>query len=132
MLYSGMLFKLLIVGLGGFIGAVARYSLSGLIHRYWTTGFPVGTLIVNVLGCFVIGGFLYYVESRAALPPTLRLFAGIGILGAFTTFSTFGYETAQLIGERQMWYAALNVLGNMVLGLVAVWLGRTLLRAVHL
>ena len=121
--------KLLIVGLGGFIGAVARYGLSGLVHRLLNTSFPYGTLAVNVAGCLAMGGVVYLVEDRAMLSPEARLFVAVGILGALTTFSTFGYETFELLADRQWWLAGLSVAGNMVLGLGAVWLGRTILRA---
>ena len=121
--------KLLIVGLGGFIGAVARYGLSGLVHRLLNTSFPYGTLAVNVAGCLAMGGVVYLVEDRAMLSPEARLFVAVGILGALTTFSTFGYETFELLADRQWWLAGLSVAGNMVLGLGAVGLGRTILRA---
>ncbi len=122
--------KLLIIGLGGFIGAIARYGISGLVQRY-SGGFPLGTMAVNVLGCAIIGCFLYLVETRAVVAPNLRLFLGIGILGAFTTFSTFGYETIGLISERQIGFALLNIAGNLILGLGAVWLGRTIMRVLQ-
>jgi CrcB protein len=126
------MFKVALIGLGGCIGAVARYGLSGLVHRYTNSAFPYGTLVVNVVGCFFIGAFLYYIESRGGLSPQLRLFAGIGVLGAFTTFSTFGYETIELAGRQEYWSVAFNILGNVFLGLTAVWLGRAALRLLGL
>ena len=125
--------KLLIIGLGGFIGAVARYGLSGWVHRFAGGVFPYGTLVVNCTGCLLIGCFLYLVEDRAffSAHPQLRLFLSIGILGAFSTFSTFGYETANLFWDRKFSFALLNIGGNVILGLGAVWLGRTLLRALN-
>ncbi|MEZ5358758.1 MAG: fluoride efflux transporter CrcB [Candidatus Zixiibacteriota bacterium] len=120
--------KLLIVGLGGFIGAIARYGMSGIVHRQFGTAFPYGTLAVNVLGCLLIGALMYFIESRTMMSQNLRLFIGIGCLGAFTTFSTFGYETLALLGDREFLRASLNVLGNVILGLGAVWLGRTILQ----
>lgn len=121
--------KILIVGLGSFLGGVARYGLSGLIHRHLNGAFPYGTLAVNVLGCMLIGGMLHLVEDRSMLGPNARLFVGIGLLGGFTTFSTFGYETMLLLRDREPWLALLNVAGNVVLGLGSVWLGRAVLRA---
>lgn len=122
--------KILIVGLGSFIGGIARYGLSGLIHRYAGGSFPFGTWAVNVIGCFFIGGVLHLVEDRAFLSPNVRLFVAIGLLGGFTTFSSFGYETFELLRDRQIALALLNVVGNVLLGLCAVWTGRTLLRFV--
>ncbi|MBN1917110.1 MAG: fluoride efflux transporter CrcB [Verrucomicrobia bacterium] len=121
--------RLLWVGLGGFVGAVARYGLSGWVHRGTGTLFPLGTLIVNVTGCLVIGAFLYLFDERGAAGQHAKAFAAIGLLGAFTTFSTLGYETLELLRDRQLWWACLSVLGNVVLGLGAVWLGRTGMQA---
>ncbi len=122
--------KILVVGLGGFLGAIARYGLSGLVHRRFGSSFPYGTLVVNLLGCLGIGVVLHLVEDRSMLGPTARLFVAIGILGGFTTFSSFGYETFELLEDREYRLALLNVAGNVVLGLLAVWAGRTLPRAI--
>lgn len=119
--------KLLIIGLGGFIGAVARYEISGLVYRQFGTSFPYGTLAVNVIGCLLIGALMYFSETRTIISQNVRLFVGIGCLGAFTTFSTFGYESLALLSERHFLSASMNVLGNVILGLGAVWLGRTIL-----
>ncbi|MCK5124956.1 MAG: fluoride efflux transporter CrcB [candidate division Zixibacteria bacterium] len=116
--------------MGGFVGAIARYGLSGYVHKQFGTGFPYGTLAVNIVGCFFIGALMYFIETRSMISQNLRLFVGIGLLGAFTTFSTFGYETLALMGDRELMRASLNVLGNVILGLFAVWLGRTLLKAI--
>ena len=88
-----------------------------------------GTLTVNVLGCFLLGGLMYCVQERAVLSPAVRPFLAIGVAGAFTTFSTFGYETLELVENRELAAALANVGGNVCLGLGAVWLGRTVLRA---
>jgi CrcB protein len=124
--------KLLIIGMGGFIGAIARYSVSGLVHRYSSSSFPYGTLVVNVLGCLLIGGLLYLSEDRGIIPGHTRWFLSVGLLGAFTTFSTFGYETVELVAGSQLKLAMLNIIGNVVLGIFAVWLGRTALRTIGL
>jgi len=120
--------KMLLVGVGGFLGTIARYGLSGLVHRHVEGAFPWGTLAVNVLGCLVIGGVLYLVEERSMLGPDSRLFLSVGVLGGFTTFSAFGYETMEMLRARDHWLALFNVSGNVVLGLGAVWLGRTILK----
>jgi CrcB protein len=121
--------KWLIVGVGSFLGGIARYGLSGLVHRYTGPFFPYGTLAVNVVGCFFIGVVLHLVEDRSALGPDARLFVAVGLLGGFTTFSAFGYETVELLRSNELRLALLNVTANVVLGLLAVWLGRTVLRA---
>jgi len=125
--------KLLAVGLGGFIGAIARYTLTGLMHRRFPAFLPSGTLLVNVLGCLTIGILMALVKERVLLSghETLRFFLITGILGSLTTFSTFGYETVELIvQESNLRLAAWNVAGNLVLGLAAVgaglWIGRVL------
>ncbi len=124
--------KIAIVGLGGFVGAICRYAITGLAHRLWATTFPIGTLVVNVAGCFFLGAVMYLVQSHGALSPNTRVFLTIGLLGALTTFSTFGYETVALLNDREFIYAVWNIMGNLVLGLAAVWLGRLVVRAIGL
>lgn len=119
--------ELVLVGVGGFAGAIARYGLSGLIHRYWQT-FPAGTLVVNVLGCLVIGVLISLVEQRQLFSPNTRLFLQIGLLGSFTTFSTLGYETLEMIQRSEYWTACINVGANVVLGIGAVALGMIAVR----
>ena len=126
------MYKLALVGLGGFIGAISRYALSGLAHRLLGSSFPWGTLAVNIIGCFLIGGLMVFAEDRAVLTPQLRLLLGIGFLGAFTTFSTFGYESFELLRDRQLLYLALNLAVSIVGGLTAVWAGRILIRHLFL
>ena len=117
--------QILAVGCGGFLGAVARYALTGLMHRRFPAFLPAGTLLVNVLGCLVIGVLMALVRERVLLSghETLRFFLITGILGSLTTFSTFGFETVELIQESNLRLAAWNVAGNLVLGLAAVWFG---------
>lgn len=121
--------KILVIGLGGFVGAVSRYGVGVAVHRHLDTSFPYGTFVVNFLGCLVLGGLLHWGTERAALSPHWHLFLTIGVLGAFTTFSTFGYETVGLLQSARWTAAGLNVVGNVLLGLSAVWLGRAGLRA---
>ncbi|MBI4230831.1 MAG: fluoride efflux transporter CrcB [Planctomycetes bacterium] len=118
----------LIVGLGGFLGAAARYVLGAAIHRRLGEAFPYGTLAVNVLGCLAIGFVLHYADDRASVGPGARLFLVTGILGGFTTFSAFGAETLSLLRDRGFGPAALNISADLLLGLAAVWLGRTIPR----
>jgi fluoride exporter len=92
----------LVVGIGGFLGALARYGLGGLVHRIpGTSGFPYGTLVVNLFGCLLIGVVAGLMEGRQMFAPEFRLFALVGILGGFTTFSTFGYENFILIRDTE-------------------------------
>jgi len=122
---------ILYVGVGGFFGAIARYLLSGLAHRLsGGTVFPVGTLTVNVLGCLIIGALMSLIVDKAVLGPSVRMVCVVGFLGAFTTFSSFGYETLGLLRDGQMLSACLNVLANVVLGIGAVFLGWALVRGV--
>jgi len=116
--------KVLLVGAGGFLGAIARYGLGGLVQDRAGATFPLGTLVVNVVGCFVIGLVSELAETRGFLTPESRAFLVIGVLGGFTTFSAFGNETLNLLRERDLALAGANVLLNVVLALGAVWLGR--------
>ncbi|GIW72281.1 MAG: putative fluoride ion transporter CrcB [Planctomycetota bacterium] len=121
--------KLLAVGLGGLCGAIARYGLSGWVHRWYAGPFPLGTLLVNLLGCLSIGVLMALLERGHGIGPHARLFLGVGLLGAFTTFSTFGYETVELMRERAWELALYNAAGSVVLGLLAVLLGGAAVRA---
>jgi CrcB protein len=119
--------NLIYIGLGGFIGSVSRFLLAGMTQRLaGDAWFPLGTLVVNVLGCFVIGLLGGLVEHRDLLNAELRLFLLVGVLGGFTTFSTFGYETLTLLREAQFFAAVGSVFLHVVLGLAAVWMGYSL------
>ena len=122
--------NLLLIGLGGFIGAILRYSISGFVQG-WSKGnpFPVGTLAVNILGCFVIGLLSQLAESQGLFSPETRALLFIGFLGAFTTFSTFGNDTMNLF-QSSPWLSITNVSAHIILGLVAVWIGRGMVLAV--
>ncbi len=122
--------KALIVGAGGFLGAITRYGLSGFVHRFASGLFPFGTLVVNLMGCFLIGGLMSLVEDRQLLAPGTRLFLAIGFLGSFTTFSTFSYETLELMRHGSMRLAAWNIGGSVILGLAAVAAGWGTARAI--
>lgn len=115
--------QLLAVGVGGCVGAMARYALSGLAQRWLGSGFPYGTLLVNVIGCLALGGIWGLVEYRQMFSMNTRLFLTTGILGGLTTFSTFGYETFAQLRDQQYALAAANVAANVVLGVAAVMAG---------
>jgi CrcB protein len=114
--------KYLIVGIGGFVGANARYILGSWAAKQWGTAFPYGTFIINVTGCFILG-FFATLTLRYAWNDNWRLLIAVGFLGAYTTFSTFEYESLQLISEGSLARAAANILGSVVLGFFAAYLG---------
>jgi CrcB protein len=123
--------KVIVVGLGGFIGSVLRYGAGGLAYRLkGGTTFPFETLIINVLGCLAIGFLAAISESRGVFSGTTRAFLFIGVLGGFTTFSSFGYETFQLLRGSQVAAAALSVGLQIVLGVGAAWAGDGIARLV--
>ena len=119
--------KVLLVGLGGCIGSILRYLVADLTSRLaGAQHFPYGTLVVNALGCFVIGAVGGAVDARQALSPQMRSFVFVGLLGGFTTFSAFGYETHALARDGQVMLALSNVALQVLLGLGAVWIGYAL------
>ncbi len=113
--------QLLVVGAGGFLGAIARYQLSTWVHRY--AAGPYGTLSVNVLGCLAIGVLMAVVERHPTFSSELRDFVRVGLLGSFTTFSALGFEAFEFMREGRLGLAALTVAANLVLGLAAVAAG---------
>jgi CrcB protein len=119
--------NLLLVGIGGFAGAVARYGLSLLVATFWARPFPLGTFLINVSGSFALGLFVAYAAGRIDLDPAWRLLVATGFLGAYTTFSTFEYETERLAAGGATWWALANVVFSVVAGFVAVRLGTRLL-----
>jgi len=119
--------KILIIGIGGFIGAILRYLISGYVqHLTKSIGFPYGTLFVNILGCFIIGVLFHLSDMHGVFSSQSRSLIFIGILGSFTTFSTFGNESMSLFRDSENVMAMLNITSHIVLGLGAVWLGRAL------
>jgi len=124
------LVQLLVVGAGGFFGAVARYAASGAVQRLAPAAlFPWGTLAVNVAGCLAVGLLAGLADFRGLLAPQTRLFLILGFLGSFTTFSTFGHETVSLARDSELLAAAANVALHLVAGLAAAWLGYAIARA---
>ena len=115
--------RFLYIGFGGFIGSVCRYGLSSVLYRVLGDRFPYGTLAVNIIGCFTIGFIMTLFETRFLVQPYLRLFITVGILGGFTTFSSFSFETIEMLKGGNILLGVLNVLGSIVLCLVATWLG---------
>ncbi len=112
-----------LVFVGGGIGAAARYWLQGFIYAETGTRFPFGTLAVNVVGCFFIGLLMSSLEERFLVYPSIRVFLTVGILGGFTTFSSFSFETMSLFRDGEALYAFTNAFGSLVLCLFFTWLG---------
>ena len=120
--------KILAIGLGGFAGALLRYWISGLAYAVTESSFPIGTLTVNILGSFILG-FLLGTTDHYVFHPNVKLFLTVGLLGAFTTFSTFSFETLALIEVSSYYKAFLNVSLSIALGLAGAFLGLIIGRA---
>ncbi len=119
---------ILYVAIGGAAGSVARYLLTGALATPLSPTFPLGTFAVNMIGCFVFGLVAGGAERQFTLTPEGRTFLLAGLLGGFTTFSSYAYETFVLAGQGHFLYAAANAAGQVVLGLLALWAGYALLR----
>jgi fluoride exporter len=115
--------KIALVMIGGGLGALSRYGISLLSVRLFGTGFPWGTLLVNLGGCFLIGISFALADRSTLMNPSARLFFITGFLGGLTTFSTYGYETFSAIQAGSHWLAMGNILLNNVAGLILVFLG---------
>jgi fluoride exporter len=118
--------RLLLIGLAGFIGTLSRYWLSGVVARRFGETFPVGTLVVNLTGCLLIGLLYYLLQERFLVNETVRTIVFIGLLGGFTTFSSFGLQTFTLLQDGELGLAALNVSLSNLIGLTLVWAGYSL------
>ncbi|MDA3905905.1 MAG: fluoride efflux transporter CrcB [Bacteroidales bacterium] len=114
--------KLLYIAFGGIIGSVLRYVIAGIPHKFYWGTFPIGTLFVNLLGSFLIG-FGFVLLGKENIPENLKLFLFIGILGSFTTFSTFMFESLNLFKDGDLKFALINLAGANILGLFFVYLG---------
>jgi CrcB protein len=123
--------RYLVVALGGALGAIARYWFSALIGERVPTRFPLGTLIINVSGSFIIGFFLTLVTERINIHPSWRLGVAVGFVGAYTTFSTFEYETFRLLETGSGISGFMNVIVSLMLGFLAVWGGIALAREIN-
>ena len=120
----------LIISLGAILGANARYWVGGWAAERFGTTFPYGTLIINVTGSLILGFFITLVTDRFMTDPRWRLLVAIGFLGAYTTFSTYTYESVNMILKGQVWLGLLNLFGSSILGATAVAAGIALGRAV--
>ena len=123
------LLNLFFVGAGGFLGSIGRYLVSGVVYQIFPKlYFPIGTAVVNILGCLLIGFITGLAEVRKLLGPEMRVFLLIGLLGGFTTFSTFGFETFALLRDGAFLATLANVLIQVIVGISAVWLGFNVIR----
>jgi fluoride exporter len=123
------MWRILFIGLAGLVGTLGRYWLSGLAARRFGETFPVGTLLVNIVGCFLAGFLFYLMQERFLVNQTVRTAVMIGFLGGFTTFSSFGLQTFTLLRDSEFGFAALNIVVSNLVGLLMVWIGYTLARA---
>ena len=117
----------LLVGLGSFIGGILRFLISDLIQTKSLSSFPYGTLMVNIIGCFVIGLIFGWVEKES-LSMEWRLFLATGLIGGFTTYSAFSYETFSLLRDGQILNAMIYIISTIILGLLATTFGFMILR----
>ncbi|HUJ81478.1 MAG TPA: fluoride efflux transporter CrcB [Candidatus Acidoferrales bacterium] len=115
--------KYWMVGIGGFIGAIARFWLGGYISNKLGTRFPYGTFVINCTGSFLIGFILTLLAERTHWSPNWRYLIPVGFIGAYTTFSTFEYETFRSMQDGEFLIASLNVGLSVIVGFISVWLG---------
>ncbi len=120
--------KLIYIGLAGLTGTLGRYWVAGLVARRYGETFPVGTLVVNVVGCFLAGLLFYLLQERFHVGEQWREVLMIGFLGGFTTFSSYGLQTFTLLRDGEFAFAAANIIASNLAGLLMVWLGYSLAR----
>ena len=113
----------LIIGIGGFLGAITRYTVSVWIGQRWGRTFPMGTFFINVSGSFLIALVMSLSIERFMINPQWRLFLAVGFLGAYTTFSTFEFETGNLLRDGEWMIAGLNVVLSVAAGFIALKIG---------
>lgn len=115
--------KFFYLGLAGALGTMARYWLSGVVQRDSTAGFPIGTAAVNLIGCLLFGLLWAYMENRLSISSQTRIAVFLGFFGAFTTFSSFAFETCQLLDQSQWLWASGNILLQNILGIAGLLTG---------
>lgn len=122
--------NLAIVGIGGFFGAITRYSLALWIGQKWGRSFPLGTFVINVSGSFFIGLLMSLFTERFMMNPQWRLLLVVGFLGAYTTFSTFEYETGRLVKDGEWLIASMNVVFSVFVGFLALKIGELIAKTI--
>lgn len=125
-----MIYKLLIIGFGGFLGSISRFLLTKVIQEQSNTTFPWGTMVVNILGSFIIGIVFALSVKNNILPPVWRNFLAIGFCGGFTTFSSFTLDNFQLIANQQIFFSLLYTLLSVILGFIFLYSGILLVRTI--
>jgi len=118
--------RLIFIGVAGLLGTVARFGVSEIASKRLGTTFPIGTLIVNVVGCFLAGVLFYALQERSSVSETVRLAVMVGFLGGFTTFSAFGVQTFALLKNGEIALGLLNVAVSNLVGIAVVWAGYSL------
>lgn len=116
------MYNYLLIAAGAALGGVFRFWISASVHRYLPANFPYGTLTVNVLGSFALGFIIFFLDTKKIISPELKIFLTIGFCGGFTTFSTFAFETLNLLKETELFFALINILLNVIATLGAVYL----------
>ncbi|XOQ43894.1 MAG: Putative fluoride ion transporter CrcB [Clostridium sp.] len=122
--------RILIVGMGGFFGAALRYLISSIAVKLWSD-FPLGTLVVNLAGGFVMGFIMEAASGSWAISDGMKIFLTTGMMGGLTTFSTFSYETVSLFSNENYWLGGLNVGLNLSLALLACWAGKSVAQMIY-
>ena len=117
------MYTLLLVGIGGFIGSILRYTLSGWVQNNFVN-FPVGTLVVNISGSFLLGLIMYLSEYQGFFGEETRIFLTIGLIGGYTTLSTFSYESFRLLDDSKLKLMAINLMATVLFSMFAVYLGK--------
>jgi CrcB protein len=122
--------NIFIIGMGGFLGAISRYGVALWIGQRWGRNFPLGTFVINVSGSFLIGLLMSLFTERFMVNPQWRLMLVVGFLGAYTTFSTFEYETGTLMKDGEWLIAMLNVVLSVIVGFIALKLGEVIAKSI--
>jgi len=117
------MYRIFLVGLAGLAGTLARYWLSGWADERWGMTFPIGTMIVNLLGCLAIGFLFQATVEQFLVDPVVRTAILVGFLGGFTTFSSFGIQTFTLLRDGEVFLATINIVISNVVGITLVWVG---------
>jgi fluoride exporter len=120
---QNFMYKIFLIAIAGSVGTLARYWLSGWADQRWSGTFPIGTVIVNALGCLTIGFLFHATEEKYLIDPAVRSAVLVGFLGGFTTFSSFAVQSFNLLRDGEIFLAGINVLVSNVAGLLLVWVG---------